>query len=207
MQAHDRDTPRRRGGPNGWRTLFMFEFFPACRKTWILLHRSVALPLAGPSRRFKRVVETIQAQLLSTHDQPSVQALAGGRHLGHPRGQGSGVEGALLVAKWDRGLCYRRGFSCRAPREPGLPEPEKASPRREGTSRVPKGPPVSGGDGSPCHRRLLNYVLEEGNQPSRGSRHQGLSVLKPGQGGLCLTDPSGPAGPGFHSLGPLPGRG
>uniref|UniRef100_A0A8C8TJT7 BR serine/threonine kinase 1 n=1 Tax=Peromyscus maniculatus bairdii TaxID=230844 RepID=A0A8C8TJT7_PERMB len=30
----------------------------------------------GPSRRFKRVVETIQAQLLSTHDQPSVQALA-----------------------------------------------------------------------------------------------------------------------------------
>uniref|UniRef100_A0A674AH03 Serine/threonine-protein kinase BRSK1-like n=1 Tax=Salmo trutta TaxID=8032 RepID=A0A674AH03_SALTR len=27
----------------------------------------------GPSRRFKRVVETIQAQLLSTHDQPSVQ--------------------------------------------------------------------------------------------------------------------------------------
>uniref|UniRef100_A0A672KWZ0 Serine/threonine-protein kinase BRSK2-like n=1 Tax=Sinocyclocheilus grahami TaxID=75366 RepID=A0A672KWZ0_SINGR len=31
--------------------------------------------LSGPSRRFKRVVETIQAQLLSTHDQPSVQAL------------------------------------------------------------------------------------------------------------------------------------
>ncbi|XP_036824782.1 serine/threonine-protein kinase BRSK2 isoform X5 [Oncorhynchus mykiss] len=30
----------------------------------------------SPSRRFKRVVETIQAQLLSTHDQPSVQALA-----------------------------------------------------------------------------------------------------------------------------------
>uniref|UniRef100_A0A3B4GX07 Serine/threonine-protein kinase BRSK2-like n=1 Tax=Pundamilia nyererei TaxID=303518 RepID=A0A3B4GX07_9CICH len=31
--------------------------------------------ISGPSRRFKRVVETIQAQLLSTHDQPSVQAL------------------------------------------------------------------------------------------------------------------------------------
>ncbi|XP_052405718.1 serine/threonine-protein kinase BRSK1 isoform X1 [Carassius gibelio] len=31
--------------------------------------------LSGPSRRFKRVVETIQTQLLSTHDQPSVQAL------------------------------------------------------------------------------------------------------------------------------------
>uniref|UniRef100_A0A4W4G8P6 Protein kinase domain-containing protein n=1 Tax=Electrophorus electricus TaxID=8005 RepID=A0A4W4G8P6_ELEEL len=33
--------------------------------------------ISGPSRRFKRVVETIQAQLLCTHDQPSVQALAG----------------------------------------------------------------------------------------------------------------------------------
>uniref|UniRef100_A0A9J8ALD2 Protein kinase domain-containing protein n=1 Tax=Cyprinus carpio carpio TaxID=630221 RepID=A0A9J8ALD2_CYPCA len=31
--------------------------------------------LSGPSRRFKRVVETIQAQLLSTHDQPGVQHL------------------------------------------------------------------------------------------------------------------------------------
>ncbi|KAJ8247269.1 hypothetical protein GJAV_G00244340 [Gymnothorax javanicus] len=32
--------------------------------------------LSGPSRRFKRVVETIQAQLLSSHDQPSVQQLS-----------------------------------------------------------------------------------------------------------------------------------
>uniref|UniRef100_A0AAQ4QXQ1 Protein kinase domain-containing protein n=1 Tax=Gasterosteus aculeatus aculeatus TaxID=481459 RepID=A0AAQ4QXQ1_GASAC len=32
--------------------------------------------IAGPSRRFKRVVETIQAQLLSTHDQPSVQLIS-----------------------------------------------------------------------------------------------------------------------------------
>uniref|UniRef100_A0A3B3IPW4 BR serine/threonine kinase 2b n=1 Tax=Oryzias latipes TaxID=8090 RepID=A0A3B3IPW4_ORYLA len=31
--------------------------------------------LSGPSRRFKRVVETIQNQLLSTHDQPGVQQL------------------------------------------------------------------------------------------------------------------------------------
>ncbi|XP_076971451.1 serine/threonine-protein kinase BRSK2 isoform X4 [Tamandua tetradactyla] len=31
--------------------------------------------LSGPSRRFKRVVETIQAQLLSSHDQPSAQQL------------------------------------------------------------------------------------------------------------------------------------
>ncbi|XP_059584114.1 serine/threonine-protein kinase BRSK1 isoform X2 [Alligator mississippiensis] len=40
--------------------------------------------LSGPSRRFKRVVETIQAQLLSTHDQPSVQALADEKN-GQPR--------------------------------------------------------------------------------------------------------------------------
>lgn len=31
----------------------------------------------GPSRRFRRVVETIQAQLLSSHDQPMAQALSG----------------------------------------------------------------------------------------------------------------------------------
>ena len=37
-------------------------------------------------------------------------------------------------------------------------------------------------------------------------RIQDFSVLKPGQGGRCLADPSGPTGPGFHELGPLPGR-
>ncbi|XP_038664149.1 serine/threonine-protein kinase BRSK2 isoform X8 [Scyliorhinus canicula] len=36
--------------------------------------------LSGPSRRFKRVVETIQVQLLSTHDQPSVQQLSATSH-------------------------------------------------------------------------------------------------------------------------------
>uniref|UniRef100_A0A673MYH5 Serine/threonine-protein kinase BRSK2-like n=1 Tax=Sinocyclocheilus rhinocerous TaxID=307959 RepID=A0A673MYH5_9TELE len=34
-------------------------------------------PTFCPSRRFKRVVEMIQAQLLSTHDQPGVQQLSG----------------------------------------------------------------------------------------------------------------------------------
>lgn len=38
---------------------------------------NILISSSGPGRRFKRVVETIQAQLLSTHDQPSVQALAG----------------------------------------------------------------------------------------------------------------------------------
>lgn len=32
--------------------------------------------LSGPSRRFKRVVETIQAQLMSSHDQPGVQQIS-----------------------------------------------------------------------------------------------------------------------------------
>lgn len=32
---------------------------------------------SGPSRRFRRVVETIQAQLLSSHDHPLVSALSG----------------------------------------------------------------------------------------------------------------------------------
>uniref|UniRef100_A0A9J8CDG4 Protein kinase domain-containing protein n=1 Tax=Cyprinus carpio carpio TaxID=630221 RepID=A0A9J8CDG4_CYPCA len=39
--------------------------------------------LSGPSRRFKRVVETIQTQLLSTHDQPGVQQLSE-KPLFHP---------------------------------------------------------------------------------------------------------------------------
>uniref|UniRef100_A0A3Q3GJD7 BR serine/threonine kinase 2 n=1 Tax=Labrus bergylta TaxID=56723 RepID=A0A3Q3GJD7_9LABR len=35
--------------------------------------------LSGPSRRFKRVVETIQAQLLSTNDQPGIQPQISGK--------------------------------------------------------------------------------------------------------------------------------
>ncbi|XP_038607925.1 serine/threonine-protein kinase BRSK1 [Tachyglossus aculeatus] len=51
--------------------------------------------ISGPSRRFKRVVETIQAQLLSTHDQPSVQALADEKNGGQqPRPPGPPSRGA-----------------------------------------------------------------------------------------------------------------
>lgn len=45
----------------------------------------------GPSRRFKRVVETIQTQLLSTHDQPSTQHLSGEAQLDRPAGYRVGV--------------------------------------------------------------------------------------------------------------------
>ncbi|KAL6474943.1 hypothetical protein MHYP_G00159830 [Metynnis hypsauchen] len=79
--------------------------------------------ISGPSRRFKRVVETIQAQLLSTHDQPSVQALAAplpvdeknGRPPGTPTRQNSRrSEGGGDRCEWvDRGesgaLLQRRG--------------------------------------------------------------------------------------------------
>uniref|UniRef100_A0A8C2PDB2 BR serine/threonine kinase 2 n=1 Tax=Capra hircus TaxID=9925 RepID=A0A8C2PDB2_CAPHI len=68
--------------------------------------------LSGPSRRFKRVVETIQAQLLSTHEQPSAQHLSGegGAWPGGPRA-GDGV--------WP--LCEQPGPQPCAPREQGAP--------------------------------------------------------------------------------------
>lgn len=49
----------------------------------------------GPSRRFKRVVETIQTQLLSTHDQPSTQHLSGEAALS---------SAALWAIEWARPL-------------------------------------------------------------------------------------------------------
>ncbi|XP_062246830.1 serine/threonine-protein kinase BRSK2 isoform X3 [Platichthys flesus] len=45
--------------------------------------------LSGPSRRFKRVVETIQSQLLSTHDQPGVQQLSDEKNGQGPYGPGT----------------------------------------------------------------------------------------------------------------------
>ncbi|XP_012379021.1 serine/threonine-protein kinase BRSK1 isoform X2 [Dasypus novemcinctus] len=66
--------------------------------------------ISGPSRRFKRVVETIQAQLLSTHDQPSVQALADEKNGAQPRPAGTAPR------------------SLQPP--PGRPDPELSSPRR-----------------------------------------------------------------------------
>ncbi|XP_053118624.1 serine/threonine-protein kinase BRSK1 isoform X3 [Hemicordylus capensis] len=73
--------------------------------------------ISGPSRRFKRVVETIQAQLLSTHDQPSVQALAGTEEKGAllpkitdaPRARFGGAEERLLeLDNLPPGLLRRR---------------------------------------------------------------------------------------------------
>uniref|UniRef100_A0A3Q1IDE3 Protein kinase domain-containing protein n=1 Tax=Anabas testudineus TaxID=64144 RepID=A0A3Q1IDE3_ANATE len=55
----------------------LFHYLSFLRKHKMGIYSVTFTLITGPSRRFKRVVETIQAQLLSTHDQPSVQALAG----------------------------------------------------------------------------------------------------------------------------------
>uniref|UniRef100_A0A674MF25 Si:ch211-255p10.4 n=1 Tax=Takifugu rubripes TaxID=31033 RepID=A0A674MF25_TAKRU len=62
--------------------------------------------ISGPSRRFRRVVETIQAQLLSSHDQPMVQTLCGENGGGDrcdwgDRADGGGIGGS--------GVLQRRG--------------------------------------------------------------------------------------------------
>uniref|UniRef100_A0A665V910 Si:dkey-16p21.7 n=1 Tax=Echeneis naucrates TaxID=173247 RepID=A0A665V910_ECHNA len=62
--------------PVKFQVLFHFQWLQEGRREMGIYSVTFTL-IAGPSRRFKRVVETIQAQLLSTHDQPSVQALAG----------------------------------------------------------------------------------------------------------------------------------
>uniref|UniRef100_A0A5F9CLJ1 BR serine/threonine kinase 1 n=1 Tax=Oryctolagus cuniculus TaxID=9986 RepID=A0A5F9CLJ1_RABIT len=74
--------------------------------------------ISGPSRRFKRVVETIQAQLLSTHDQPSVQALADEKNGAQTRPAGTPPR------------------SLQPP--PGRPDPELSSSPRRGPPKDKK---------------------------------------------------------------------
>ncbi|KAL3987628.1 hypothetical protein ACER0C_014743 [Sarotherodon galilaeus] len=61
------------GGPSVFQKPVKFQVL--LRSYYLLSSNRSVLLVVSPSRRFKRVVETIQAQLLSTHDQPSVQAL------------------------------------------------------------------------------------------------------------------------------------
>uniref|UniRef100_A0A8C0R287 BR serine/threonine kinase 1 n=1 Tax=Canis lupus dingo TaxID=286419 RepID=A0A8C0R287_CANLU len=83
--------------------------------------------ISGPSRRFKRVVETIQAQLLSTHDQPSVQALAGGR-------QGPEAMSASFIlwagGKTSYSACWHPTQKPAAPTQPPRPRADQFSPPR-----------------------------------------------------------------------------
>uniref|UniRef100_V9KF17 BR serine/threonine-protein kinase 2-like protein n=1 Tax=Callorhinchus milii TaxID=7868 RepID=V9KF17_CALMI len=69
--------------------------------------------MSGPSRRFKRVVETIQAQLLSAHDQPLVQALADEKNGQLSHAGGTAIRGAQSMPRaWnDSEEHFRRGDS------------------------------------------------------------------------------------------------
>uniref|UniRef100_H9H6H3 BR serine/threonine kinase 2 n=2 Tax=Metatheria TaxID=9263 RepID=H9H6H3_MONDO len=60
--------------------------------------------LSGPSRRFKRVVETIQAQLLSTHDQPSVQQLSETPHSAPGLSWGAVFKGQKVATSYESSL-------------------------------------------------------------------------------------------------------
>jgi hypothetical protein len=62
----------------------------------------------GPSRRFKRVVETIQAQLLSTHDQPSAQHLSG--EVGLSMAPAASERGLASSAVWTGGVRTGHGL-------------------------------------------------------------------------------------------------
>ncbi|XP_069766169.1 serine/threonine-protein kinase BRSK2-like [Narcine bancroftii] len=71
--------------------------------------------MSGPSRRFKRVVETIQAQLLSAHDQPLVQALADEKNGQYSHPSGTPIRGAQSMPRaWNDSESvehFRRGDS------------------------------------------------------------------------------------------------
>uniref|UniRef100_A0A8C8Z6Y5 BR serine/threonine kinase 2 n=1 Tax=Prolemur simus TaxID=1328070 RepID=A0A8C8Z6Y5_PROSS len=60
--------------------------------------------LSGPSRRFKRVVETIQAQLLSTHDQPAAQHLAEPPPPAPGLSWGAGLKGQKVATSYESSL-------------------------------------------------------------------------------------------------------
>uniref|UniRef100_A0A2K5F6U0 non-specific serine/threonine protein kinase n=1 Tax=Aotus nancymaae TaxID=37293 RepID=A0A2K5F6U0_AOTNA len=60
--------------------------------------------LSGPSRRFKRVVETIQTQLLSTHDPPSAQHLSEPPPPAPGLSWGAGLKGQKVATSYESSL-------------------------------------------------------------------------------------------------------
>ncbi|XP_054293752.1 serine/threonine-protein kinase BRSK2 isoform X2 [Pongo pygmaeus] len=60
--------------------------------------------LSGPSRRFKRVVETIQAQLLSTHDLPAAQHLSEPPPPAPGLSWGAGLKGQKVATSYESSL-------------------------------------------------------------------------------------------------------
>nr|XP_020506685.1 serine/threonine-protein kinase BRSK2-like isoform X4 [Labrus bergylta] len=82
--------------------------------------------LSGPSRRFKRVVETIQAQLLSTNDQPGIQ----------PQISGSPLSNFFDVIK----QLFSDEKNLQASHPPGAPA-TPSSPNKHAPSSKPNQPP------------------------------------------------------------------
>uniref|UniRef100_A0A672RNH7 Serine/threonine-protein kinase BRSK1-like n=1 Tax=Sinocyclocheilus grahami TaxID=75366 RepID=A0A672RNH7_SINGR len=64
------------GGPSVFQKPVKFQRDRDGQKDYGIYSVTFSL-ISGPSRRFRRVVETIQAQLLSAHDQPMVHTLSG----------------------------------------------------------------------------------------------------------------------------------
>ncbi|KAM7015958.1 serine/threonine-protein kinase BRSK2-like isoform 16-T16 [Tautogolabrus adspersus] len=82
--------------------------------------------LSGPSRRFKRVVETIQAQLLSSNDQPGIQ----------PQISGSPLSNFFDVIK----QLFSDEKNLQASHPPGAPA-TPSSPNKHAPSSKPNQPP------------------------------------------------------------------
>nr|XP_046253708.1 serine/threonine-protein kinase BRSK2-like isoform X13 [Scatophagus argus] len=82
--------------------------------------------LSGPSRRFKRVVETIQAQLLSSNDQPGIQ----------PQISGSPLSNFFDVIK----QLFSDEKNIQASHSPGAPA-TPSSPAKHAPSSKPNQPP------------------------------------------------------------------
>ncbi|XP_008283371.1 serine/threonine-protein kinase BRSK2-like isoform X2 [Stegastes partitus] len=82
--------------------------------------------LSGPSRRFKRVVETIQAQLLSSNDQPGIQ----------PQISGSPLSNFFDVIK----QLFSDEKNLQASHSPGAPA-TPSSPTKHAPSSKPNQPP------------------------------------------------------------------
>ncbi|XP_065808652.1 serine/threonine-protein kinase BRSK2 isoform X7 [Labrus bergylta] len=98
--------------------------------------------LSGPSRRFKRVVETIQAQLLSTNDQPGIQPqISDGSQrsaaLPHkPNKRGSPLSNFFDVIK----QLFSDEKNLQASHPPGAPA-TPSSPNKHAPSSKPNQPP------------------------------------------------------------------
>ncbi|XP_047435928.1 serine/threonine-protein kinase BRSK2-like isoform X7 [Mugil cephalus] len=98
--------------------------------------------LSGPSRRFKRVVETIQAQLLSSNDQPGIQPqISDGSQRSAPLPSKSSKRGSPLSNFFD---VIKQLFSdeknIQASHSPGAPA-TPSSPTKHAPSSKPNQPP------------------------------------------------------------------